>query len=544
MNDCYPVMIVETYRMRISRIKHMLPWNEYGFQITTICRDAQRATAFYAEYLHKIVFVAISSFCEEDFCVIRQMRLLSDDVAIIGISKSEDYNTIRHAFKAGCNDVLLDVNVGFACLREILEEKRTLLDNNADSGGLKIGWKNRLETYLALIRDNQRVDEKIVLDLLEHESDWDILKGTYRLLMFRKDNIRKFNGAVFEYDKPEWQNSDEFIDVYQQRLAHRDEVYYHLNLLVEEIMRDCPQLHLLFPKKHSGLMVLPDMDLGQATDLAERIQERIYEELGLDFSCFVTKNASGVNAFLNLYREILELIPKKFYKGDKSLLVMEEEPLFISKSYQMNAIRENFLLSFEKKDFRKAMLDMERLLALVEKDNLHPEEVKRILCDLITCAEHWMHRKKIAMDYPFEILKKEVSRSESLSYVRAEMEKILEIMFRQISEGEGQNTSKKVGLMIDYIQEHLSEKMSLSEIADYVELSEIHTSRLFKKEMDMRLTEYINTRRIEKAKELLAATDVKIKEVAEKVGIADQLYFTKVFKKETGLSPREFRKVQ
>ena len=183
-------------------------------------------------------------------------------------------------------------------------------------------------------------------------------------------------------------------------------------------------------------------------------------------------------------------------------------------------------------------------MALVEKDNLHPEEVKRILCDLITCAEHWMHRKKIAMDYPFEILKKEVSRSESLSYVRAEMEKILEIMFRQISEGEGQNTSKKVGLMIDYIQEHLSEKMSLSEIADYVELSEIHTSRLFKKEMDMRLTEYINTRRIEKAKELLAATDVKIKEVAEKVGIADQLYFTKVFKKETGLSPREFRKMQ
>ena len=170
MNDCYPVMIVETYRMRISRIKHMLPWNEYGFQITTICRDAQRATAFYAEYLHKIVFVAISSFCEEDFCVIRQMRLLSDDVAIIGISKSEDYNTIRHAFKAGCNDVLLDVNVGFACLREILEEKRTLLDNNADSGGLKIGWKNRLETYLALIRDNQRVDEKIVLDLLDRKS--------------------------------------------------------------------------------------------------------------------------------------------------------------------------------------------------------------------------------------------------------------------------------------------------------------------------------------------------------------------------------------
>ena len=84
----------------------------------------------------------------------------------------------------------------------------------------------------------------------------------------------------------------------------------------------------------------------------------------------------------------------------------------------------------------------------------------------------------------------------------------------------------------------------MGEIADCVELSEIHTSRLFKKEMGVRLTEYINFKRVEKAKELLASSEAKIKDVAADVGIADQLYFTKVFKKQLGLSPREFRKMQ
>ncbi len=62
--------------------------------------------------------------------------------------------------------------------------------------------------------------------------------------------------------------------------------------------------------------------------------------------------------------------------------------------------------------------------------------------------------------------------------------------------------------------------------------------------MGVRLTEYINFKRVEKAKELLASSEAKIKDVAADVGIADQLYFTKVFKKQLGLSPREFRKMQ
>ena len=60
--------------------------------------------------------------------------------------------------------------------------------------------------------------------------------------------------------------------------------------------------------------------------------------------------------------------------------------------------------------------------------------------------------------------------------------------------------------------------------------------------MNMCLVQYINTKRVEKAKQLLLDTNLKIKDISALVGIEDQLYFNKIFKKEIGMSPREFRK--
>ena len=543
MNVYYPVMIVETYRMRIRRIKNMLPWNEYGFQVTNICSDAQKALAYYGEYLHKIVFVAINSFCEEDFCIIRQLRVLSKEVTIIGISKSEDYNTIRHAFKAGCNDVLLEKDVRYIYIKEILEEKKNSLDNNVTQGALTNNWKERMEIYLRLIRDNQYVDEKIVKDLLENESGLEILKAPYRLMLFRMDDVRKVNCAVYEYDMPKWRNSDEYIDLYQKRLACRDEMYSHLSLIIEDILKKYSDIQLLFPKKHSGLIILPNMDLEQALELAKCIQSRVYEELELDFSCAVTQSVTGTDCFLDLYRQLLELVLKKFYKGNRCLLILEDEQPFIRENnYKINSMREKLFQAYEKNDIEKFILDMEQLLTIMEKDNLHPDEVKKILCNLIDDTERWMHKKEIALDYPFDILKKGILESESIFSLKKEIEKIAKSIFQKISERNMQRTSKKVSAMVNYIQENLVEKLTLREIADCVELSEIHTSRLFKKEMGVHLTEYINTIRMEKAKELLISTNMKIKDVAMEVGITDQLYFSKVFKKHTGFSPREYKK--
>jgi two-component system response regulator YesN len=104
------------------------------------------------------------------------------------------------------------------------------------------------------------------------------------------------------------------------------------------------------------------------------------------------------------------------------------------------------------------------------------------------------------------------------------------------------SVSKEVAGVLQYIRERYDQNISLKEISDHVQLSPNYMSLLFKKEMGRNLIEYLTNYRLEKAKELLRSTTLKTYEIAETVGVPDSAYFSRIFKKATGVSPLEFRK--
>lgn len=94
-----------------------------------------------------------------------------------------------------------------------------------------------------------------------------------------------------------------------------------------------------------------------------------------------------------------------------------------------------------------------------------------------------------------------------------------------------------------YIEKNYSkEDFSLLDAAEYMNLSPQHLSRLFKKEVGITFVDYLTRVRTRKSIELLCQNDMKIYEIAEKVGYSSQHYFSSVFKKETGMSPIDYRK--
>jgi len=98
--------------------------------------------------------------------------------------------------------------------------------------------------------------------------------------------------------------------------------------------------------------------------------------------------------------------------------------------------------------------------------------------------------------------------------------------------------------VINYIKQNYKEKLTLDDISSYVYLSKSYLSKIFKDEMKCTITNYINSVRVEKSKQLLADSSLSLADIAYFVGFEDQSYYTKVFKKITGVSPGKYKNIK
>ena len=96
--------------------------------------------------------------------------------------------------------------------------------------------------------------------------------------------------------------------------------------------------------------------------------------------------------------------------------------------------------------------------------------------------------------------------------------------------------------IMDEIKEHYTENITLTGLAEKYAISVSYLSELLKEHLQLSFSEYISSKRIQKAKELLADESLSIEQIAEQTGYNDYFYFTKVFKKNTGISPSKYRK--
>ncbi len=93
---------------------------------------------------------------------------------------------------------------------------------------------------------------------------------------------------------------------------------------------------------------------------------------------------------------------------------------------------------------------------------------------------------------------------------------------------------------LTYVYQHIHESISLEIIAEAIQVSAEHLSRVFKAEMDIGFNSYINQLKIEHAKTYIRIKNMEIQEVADVLGYSSPRYFNKVFKKVTGLTVKEF----
>jgi len=110
------------------------------------------------------------------------------------------------------------------------------------------------------------------------------------------------------------------------------------------------------------------------------------------------------------------------------------------------------------------------------------------------------------------------------------------------SVGKELKVSDVVGEAIDYMQKHFQEvDLTMNALAEYLKISSVTLSVEFKNEMDIRPSDYLSNLRMEKAKELLRISNMRIREISLAVGYEDDRVFLRRFKKYTGMTPGEYR---
>lgn len=101
--------------------------------------------------------------------------------------------------------------------------------------------------------------------------------------------------------------------------------------------------------------------------------------------------------------------------------------------------------------------------------------------------------------------------------------------------------SKPVVMSIDYIYANLHRRITLTEIANEVKLNESYFSKLFRSETGIPVSTYIMQKKIETAQNLLVHSDYSYLEISELLAFSSQSHFISCFRKECGMTPRDYR---
>jgi len=134
-----------------------------------------------------------------------------------------------------------------------------------------------------------------------------------------------------------------------------------------------------------------------------------------------------------------------------------------------------------------------------------------------------------------------IESSHSIESAQVLMRDMITSYCRLVKKYATKHYSSVVQRTITYIDTDLSADLSLSALAAFQKVNPSYLSSLFKRETGETLTEHVNKKRIAYAVQLLQSTKLQISSIAQHCGISDVNYFSKLFKKYTGLTPREFR---
>lgn len=528
------LMIVDDEVLVRIGIKSMIRWEQYHYAVVCDAQDGQEAWEKIEEFHPDIVLTDLKMSPKDGFWLIERCQKEYPDIKFIVLSNYNDFDNVRKAMKMGACDYIFKLTVKAEELLKVLDEvSKKLPEKQGKQGRDYHSEENRTVIKNSLIKQ-MLSDEPVQMEKIEAR-----LKGMNLKVDFSKKyfliSIRIDNYQIIR-------RQEDFLET--------DLLVFAMTNMIEEIFQKELKIEI-FHEQDSRFLIAVQYKPGAET-IAEKafhiFIQSVRQYYGLEISGAVSEIGETFTWIKKGWNQNNRILEDNFYEGSGRIgfFRKREWKKMQLPDHLRTIVFENLL---EEKEFWQAEVFMMELMDYLEKMKYTPLEVRKKLKRLHSLMVIYLDRHELPLSgicdrngVGLEKVAEEYDFFKDLRKAELELVQAYSGFFTDDKAEKGRY-SQLIEQVKQYSEMNLSEELSVAKAAALVNMSESYFSHIFKSEEGVAYMDYINGCRMQKATMLLQNTDMMVSEIAEKVGIDNANYFSAQYKKRTGKSPSEFRKM-
>ena len=528
----YKMLLVEDEPIVRLALKSLVDWNSYGFDEVLEASNGKKALEIMTDRGDiDIVITDINMPVMNGIEFIEESKKLGGNTEFLVLSAYDDYPLVRSAFKLGINDYILKtemepdkiVEMVMAALKKKKgsSNKRSTIDRNELIRKLIAGdlSKGELADSKLRLKGDYYLCCSILID------NFKIIKERYE-----DNDLREFIGSVVNavYQVLETVNTGEVISLSSEEYG----IIFAFESLVESNINK--KLEKILSKIRSALLNFLNIE--------------------------VTIGISEVNKDIKKIKPLLEEGQRNahlrfIYGKGKNIYPKDEEEVNNIKKNKNNNITQQIIAEMTKGngilealdslDEEKCIEEMKKIFKMkelsftgnIESFYKYYLEIILIIIQHVIKDEGNNCKGIIGEDID---LYTEIRKFDTIAEIEEWIMKLLKTLISSLKK---MNTreSKAIKQAKDFIQKNYGAKITLDMVSKEVGFSKTYFSKIFTEETGENFTTYLTNVRIEKAKELLTKTEMRIYEVCEHTGYSNIEHFSRTFKKLVGVSPIQYK---
>lgn len=527
----YKVMLVDDDYPVLEYLEQIIPWDELGLLMQGMFDNPLEALEHAKSEMPDILITDIGMPQISGIELIRQLKELNGELCTIILSCYNDFHYAQQAVKLNVQDYMLKESISPDTITTQLQQLCGRLDAVRESR------KQRKQLQHILHDNKAELKQKFLLGTMNnqiwHKEEW-------------LDTLRQYG---INYDAHPYLLVLYHIEQHAQTKKNLnmcdDMLMYAVDNVMDEMLEKVEGAISFRYSIKSGFLFIPcrltvkENGYSLVHDTLKQVQNSLTQYLRVQVSFYLGERSGQPHQLKANLLKLLNTLEHRFYLPQGYIGVIKEEEfskadLFTYFSEALEEIKQLIL----QEDVQGMEEAASKWMSFVEKERFPPDMVKEwVLKLLLDMRVKFKSLQKFQTNYSVEVLHSTMSEIDHTNQLKSWMLMHLEEMLSQMGTIFQQSKRGEISEAQRYVQDHLHQKITLEEVADYLHLNSSYFSRLYKKETGLTFIEYVIQTKMNKAKELLDNTDKTVEEISYTLGYDNKRYFIQLFKNEIGVPP-------